>query len=87
MDKARLYIAEHEETGEIIRGTAEEVAAQLGVAATTIYKVQIEGRKVKEHWHIRKEGVNTEPKPEWKFHEALLAEWDAVTAQIRGKGK
>jgi len=82
MGKAITYTATHDETGEEIYGTAGEVAAQLGVVAGTVYKMQIEGRKVSGHWIIKKNGQRGEKQP-WKVPQSILDDWDALTGPVR----
>ncbi len=87
MGNALIYTATHDVTGEQYQGTATEVAKILGVAATTIYKVQVEGRKVHGHWIIKKEGQQCGAKPGWKLPQSMLDEWDALTSPVRRKEK
>lgn len=83
-NRALIFIAEHDESGEVIKGTSAELADIIGVTKGTIQKVALEGRKVGQHWNIRKADGQGEKKPEWKMKRALLFEWEAVTAQIKG---
>lgn len=83
MGLASRYTAAHDESGEEYKGTADEVARRLGVAASTIYKAQIEGKKVGGHWNITKEERKKKTRQERRFTNALVDEWDALASAAR----
>lgn len=75
------YIAENIETGEVIEGGVRKLANHLGVAPYNIYNSVYTKSKVKFVWVITKRNcMNENP---YKFPQALLDEWDAVTEKFR----
>lgn len=91
MQKLIIYKAVHDETGEVLTGTAKQIAEKLGVVPTTVNKTAIQGSKLKGHWELAK--VNQEDADVWeyKFPRELLDAWDEVTkpfkaASIRKRG-
>jgi len=82
MNTAPIYRAVNTETGEILEGTAKELAEIIGVTNITISKVALEGRRSKGF----KVDKISEPKCDRndnKFCKDILAEWEAVTKPFK----
>ena len=77
------YVATHDETGEMIQGTVEEVAELLGVNQNRIYRAAATaGQKVGWHWDVEKKNHFT-PDLENKWPMELSAEWERVTRPFK----
>lgn len=77
------YIATHDETGEVIIGTAKELAFKLGVIPGTVYKTAMEGNQISAHWSVEKEKQKREVKNDYKFLLKQQNEWDAITKPFK----
>lgn len=79
-----IYKLTHVETGEILEGTANDLAKKLNVAPTTIQKAYTDGRITKTGYSVemigRKESVNKKG-----ISNDILVEWDRFMEGVRRK--
>jgi hypothetical protein len=82
MNTAPIYRAVNTETGEILEGTAKELAEIIGVTNITISKVALEGRRAKG-FKVDKISEMKGDRSDNKFSKDIIAEWEAVTKPFK----
>lgn len=75
MGLQKIYRATNEATGEVIEGTAKELAERIGVCADHIRQCTTRGKKIKSEWDVEvayssensalKDGITLKNAREW----------------------
>ena len=82
IENVTIFKLTHVETGEIIRGTAPEIAIRFGIVRSLVYMYPKKGWKLQKVWVVEVEDAeqinNTIPI-------SRLEEWDRVTQGLHEK--